>query len=159
MKVADTINVQDLASRMQDHVAKLDAGQSITQFVLPSKLMAAWTAAIEKNDRVTLAEIHKQRKAIVTKVRKHDPGLLHKRRLKAQYVDLNWNGTWSKPSDTRKKDAQAIILTVAAEISHSLRWAEEDESFAAVCARAKQSLPNSGEFWNRVIAPVTENGA
>ena len=101
MKDADTVDVQDLARQIQHHVAKLDAGQSTTHVELPSGLMAAWTAAIEKNDRMALVEIHKQRTALFAKVRKHDPSLLHKRRLKAQYVDLNGDGSWSKPSDTK----------------------------------------------------------
>jgi len=111
----DMADANEIIEKLKDHKTKLDAGQSTTHVKFPPEMMAAWTAAVEKNDKPALDLIHQKRKRIVAQVRKHDPGRLHSCRLRAQYVKLNQDGTWSKPSETEKKEAHALILTVASE--------------------------------------------
>jgi AbiV family abortive infection protein len=154
MGEADTIEADLVIRELKDHKTKLDAGQSTTYVTLPPEMIAAWTAALEKNDKPALDLIHQKRKQIVAQVRKHDPGRLHSCRLKAQYVQLNQDGTWSKPSETERKEAHALILTVASEISGTLLEAEGDKRICDICARAQQPLPTYAEFEARVMTRI-----
>lgn len=99
---ADTIEADLVIRELKDHKTKLDVGQLTTYVTLPPETIAALTAALEKNDTPALDLIHQKRKQIVAQVRKHDSGRLHSCRLKAQYVQLNQDGTWSKPSETER---------------------------------------------------------
>lgn len=159
MGANETIDSKKLADDLEDHITKLDAGQLTTLVKLPPDLVASWTQAIHAQDKVALAEIGAKRDALVAKIRKHDPGLLHKRRLKALYVDLNEDGTWSRPSQTKKGDAQTLILLVASEIAGSLLETPDDPTMAAACAAAAQVLPTYADIDKRVISHVLTIGA
>ena len=155
-----TVDAEELSSQLQDHVAKLDAGQFTTHVALPSAFMKEWTSAIERKDKAVLEHLQTKRKKIVARVRQHDPALLHTRRLKAQYVDLDGKrGVWSRPSNTKKKDAWSLVATVASEIFDWIRWAEDDTSIAADFAKTKQKLPSTVEYWDRVMAPIAAHGS
>ncbi|MFH0813674.1 MAG: AbiV family abortive infection protein [Pseudomonadota bacterium] len=148
----ETVEAESLAAYLREHKIKLDAGQSTTHVRLKAEMVAALTTAIQSNDRVALDKIHRERKRIVSAVRKHDPDRLHKSRLKAQYVDLNSDGSWSNPSDTKKMDAQTIVLTVAVEIGGTLAELESDRSLSDICAKTNVSLPSYAAFEARVTA-------
>lgn len=154
MSENETLDSESLADELQDHIAKIDAGQLTTLVKLPPDLMASWTQAIHAQDKVALAKIAAKRDALVAQIRKHDPSLLHKRRLKALYVDLNQDGTWSRPSQTKKGDAQTLILFVASEIAGSLLEAADDPTMAAACEAAAQALPTYADIDTRVISHV-----
>ena len=153
MLEGQTIDAAALRKRLSNHVSKLNAGQSTTQVQLPPAFMVAWTSAIEKNDTEALRELHKQRQAIVEAVRAKDPPLLHQRRQRAQYVDLNPGGTWSLPSETLRSDAQSLGLIVASELSGFLQMAPDDQ-FAVAFALSGESLPSDTEYDERVILPL-----
>lgn len=124
------------------HQAKLQAGQS-TFFI---------TAPLPTESFLVRQKRYEE-------MRKVDSTFLHSRRLAAQYVDLNPDGTWSKPSDTKKEDAEMLIYTVAGEISDSLMWAENDEGFTAICANAEFSLPRSDDIRSRILSGLRSDGA
>jgi AbiV family abortive infection protein len=159
MSLVGSVTVEDLRKGLQDHIAKLDAGQSTTHFKIPAKTMTEWTAAILANDKAALAKVHEKRMAVAAKVRKHDPARLHNLRFKAQYVDIDTNGKWTKPSETKKADAQSLLVTVACEISDTLLWANEDKIFCDACAKAKQKLPTYNEFEANVMQKIFRVGA
>ena len=148
---ADSIDADQLIKELKDHKTKLDAGQSTTYIELPPEMMAALTAAIAKNDRAALDAIHQERKRLVEQTRKHDPAALHTRRLLAQYVQLNRDGTWSLPSETVKENAHTLIFTVASEIVGTLLEVDEDPRLRDICAQARQPLPSYSEFERRVF--------
>jgi AbiV family abortive infection protein len=160
-RIAQGGQITDLSAlrkKLLDHVAKLDAGQSTTQVQLPPEMVEAWTSAIERNDLGALRALHKRRRILVAEVRSKDPRRLHGQRLRAQYVDLNSDGTWSRPSQTQKSDAQSLILIVACELSGFL-WLEPDDEFALALAQSGEALPTDAEFQERVIGPVLAGDA
>ncbi len=83
--------------------------------------------------------VTRKRRAIVAKVRANDPGHLHMRRLEAQYVDLNPDGTGSRPAETRKKDAQAASSFVLATLTSRIR-----RDTLASCFRSGRPMPSRG---------------
>jgi AbiV family abortive infection protein len=150
----EAIHSVALGEELQDHIAKLDAGQLTTSIKLTRDHIASWTQAIHAQDKVALAKLSAKRNALVAKVRKHDPSQYHKRRLKALYVDLNPDGTWSRPSETKKIDTQTLILIVASEIAGSLLEVPNDPSILAACAAVAQVLPTYSDIDTRVISHV-----
>ena len=151
MEETDMVEAKDIIDKLKDHKAKLDAGQSTTHVKFSPEMMAKWALALRENDRKVLDSIHQKRKQMVAQVRKHDPGSLHNRRLRAQYVQLKEDGTWSRPSETKRKETHDLIFTVAVEISGTLLEAEADERIKAISARTLQALPTYADFETRVV--------
>jgi AbiV family abortive infection protein len=151
MTETETIEFETIKDELRDHRGRLDAGQSTTTFQLPAELIAEMTVAWENNDREILDSIHKKKKKISDKKRKSDPDRLHLRRFKAQYVDLNSDGSWSLPSDFEKTEAFELLFIVANEISDTLLWAESDKDMIEICTRTHQILPTFAEFQAKVI--------
>jgi hypothetical protein len=111
---------------MENHIDKLKLGISTFEVRLPSDMIKRWTVAIESNDKAELELIHKERRQIVANVKVHAPGNLHKRRLAAQYVDLNLdNGSWLLPANIRASETHSLIFTVLSEIESVLIGAAE----------------------------------
>ena len=153
------VEAKDIIEKLKDHKAKLDAGQSTTHVKFPLEMMTKWAIALKENDKKALDSIHQKRKQMVAQVRKHDPGRLHSRRLMAQYVQLNEDGTWSRPWETKRKETHDLIFTVAVEISGTLLEAEADERIREISARTQQTLPTYSEFEARVLSRLLAEDA
>jgi len=155
-----TICARELADRLKRHEDKLRAGQSIVPVPMKADEMTKWTAAITANDIATIRTISDAVRKRATSVRQHAPSALHKRRLQAQYVDLNpRDGTWSKPSDIEKTEARALIQTVMAEIANVLIAAGANPSLHQTSERIGQRIPEMGPFTQKVLGNLMSGDA
>jgi AbiV family abortive infection protein len=135
-----------LADELNNHLKKLDAGQSMTLYEMPLALLAKYKVAQDSNDHTALAEFHTERKRIAKQVRDADPKRIHFRRMDAQYVSFRVGSQWSDPSEVSFEEARTLLVVVAHEIGHTLMQAETDDTMSTACVRAKIALPRSEAF-------------
>lgn len=156
----ETICAKTVAERLKPHEDKLRAGQSIVPIPMAPDEMRKWTAAITANDSATIEAIGEEVRKRGATVRKHAPSALHRRRLQAQYVDLDpRDGTWSTPSGIDKDEARTLIQTVMAEIANVLIAATANPALSRVAERVQVLIPQMGPFTHRVLGNLAHGDA
>ncbi|MBM4306887.1 MAG: AbiV family abortive infection protein [Deltaproteobacteria bacterium] len=154
------ICANSLAERLKPHEEKIRAGQSIVPVPMKPEEMRRWTAAITANDTATIEAIIAAVRMRTATVRKHAPSALHKRRLQAQYVDLDpATGIWSTPSSIKKTEARALVHTVMAEIANVLIAAQSNGALLRTSERIGLRLPQMGPFTHNVLGRLVNGDA
>jgi len=155
-----TVDAKEVVESLSSHTKKLRAGQSVVAVPMSRKAMTEWTAAIERNDEVTVHRISEENHERIDALRQAQANALHQRRLKAQYVDLNpHDGQWSRPSDITTNDASTLIRTVMVEIANVLIASQGNAWLHAALARAGAQRPDMGPFTHRIFARLAEGDA
>ena len=85
LSAGQTISHDNLAGRLDDHVVKLKAGQSITPVPLTPAKLATWTSAIESGESASASAAIDEVQVLAKRIRKRAPHDLHMRRVNAQY--------------------------------------------------------------------------
>ncbi len=122
----DAGNHQNLKQQLNDHASKLNAGQLTTFYPLPKAMREEFARAIAVQDRDALDRLHAERRSIATRKRKGDPQRTHRRRLIAQYVNMNKN-SWDDPIETTRDETRDLLMTVLTEIADMVRLLLEAE--------------------------------
>lgn len=151
------LDATELARQLQPHKVKLQAGQSMVPVPMSPDQLAAWQAAIERNDEAASSAISQQIRARAARLRPHQAAELHQHRLKAQYVDFDpQSGRWSRPSEVSKAEASTLIRTVMAEIANALLAAQGTVWLHAAFATLGEAKPDMGSFTHRIFARLAE---
>jgi len=160
MHDGESVDPKEVAASLKPHKDKLSAGQSTVPVSLTAEQMAQWRTAIQQNDEQMLAAISEQIRLRAQELKPHQVAEWHRRRLKAQYVDLDGNsGIWSRPSEVTLSEAYSLILTVLAEIANALIAAQGVAWLQSSLAQAGIELPQMGPFTHRVFANLTAQDA
>jgi AbiV family abortive infection protein len=153
MHDGDSADSKEVADSLRSHLDKLNAGQSTVPVPLSADQMAQWTTAIQQNDEQMLTAISEQVRLRAKELKPNQVAEWHRRRLKAQYVDLDaTTGVWSRPSEVTLSEAYSLIRTVLAEIANALIASHGVAWLHSALVQAAIELPPMGPFTHRVFA-------
>lgn len=116
-----------------------------------------WRTAIAGNDATRVAQLQPQLNLARRAIQKREPQDTHLRRMRAQYVDPQPDGSWSDPAAVTIEDARVALMSVAAGIANTLIGLQSSRLFAS--AKPHIVLPNMGEFTTRVFSRIAGRGA
>ncbi|MFN8062708.1 MAG: AbiV family abortive infection protein [Vicinamibacterales bacterium] len=150
------VDPRQLRKSLDDHEAKLRAGQTSYPVWLKPDLLDSWRDAIATNDTAELTRLQPQLDAAKDAVRRREPQDAHQRRLRAQYVDPQPDGSWSDPSLVSADDSRVAIMTTAAGIANTLLGLQADPIVAA--SEPGAVLPNMGVFTTIVFGKLASRG-
>ena len=116
----DSVAVDYLNALCEDHVRKLDWGQSITLVPLSASRLAEFQSAAASGDieamKKVMDDVHAAHKA----KRKRDPHSVHERRERSLYADALPNGDWNRPDRATEEEARVLIHMVCCEYSNAI---------------------------------------
>jgi AbiV family abortive infection protein len=160
MSDSEFVASEELKDQLENHLARLDAGQMTTHVQLTQKeiemLSTSASSVGSEKYNSAFSEIRRRTK----RVRKHDPGNLHQRRLKAQYVDIRSDGTWSRPvEEATKTDAKNLGLTVSSEVIGTILQMKESEDIQVVVEDSAIQLPDWSNLQQSLLVAFCETDA
>ena len=157
MTAADNVDPVSLKKALDDHVAKLRAGATSVSVPMREAWLEEWRGAIANNDAAKLEQLRPQFDLANRAIRKREPLDTHLRRMRAQYVDPETDGSWSVPAAVNVDDARIALMGTAAGVANTLIGLQGSKLFAATMLEV--ALPNMGEFITRVFTRVARRGA
>ena len=131
------IEIDALKQLCDDHVTKLRRGQLVS--TVPKS--AAAITEIEQPSRGSSTDpdlLKRQFESLqnLAKIkRRRDPNDVHERRLRALYVDVLSDGSWSNPSDITADEASQLVHMVSGEYANWVLMFRSDTSIREACAR------------------------
>jgi AbiV family abortive infection protein len=120
-----SIDLKTLRTKLSDHTKKLAAGQS-TFFL---SMLPSVESLLERLTRYKLQ-------------RETDSSALHKSRLKAQYVDIDNNGKWSRPNQTDPEEVKKLLHVVMTEVCNTILGVQNSRHDLEAFRVAQLQVPN-----------------
>lgn len=154
------VDAKEIVESLKSHTKKLQASNFIFAVPFAPGEEIAWKSAIEQNDAVTAERISNEMHERARKRRSAEVDSLHKRRLKAQYVDIDAHtGQWSRPSEVTMAEASTLIRCAMAEIANALIASQSAAWIHASFTRTREQKPEMGPFTHRVFACLAKGDA
>lgn len=157
MTPGEHVSPDTLRKTLDDHEAKLRAGQTSVQVPMSDSWLEEWREAIAENDTERLNTLQPQFDRVAKAIRKREPNDTHQRRKRAQYVDPNSDGSWSDPASVSIEDARVAFMCVAAGVANTLLGLQSSQAFSK--ARSELEPLDFGQFTTKVFSKVAARGA
>jgi AbiV family abortive infection protein len=159
MGPSESVSPTVLRKTLDDHVAKLRAGQTSYPVPMRQDWIDEWRRAIEQGDSMALDILRPQLESAQRAIRRREPLDTHQRRLRSQYVDPQPDGSWSGPDSITEDDVRVAVMGTAAGIANALIGLQSDHELRAVVANTSLTLVTLGEFTTRVFGRIALRGA
>jgi AbiV family abortive infection protein len=156
MAPGEEVEPEKLKKSLDDHEEKLKAGQTSVQVPMGEAWLEEWHVAIAANDSEKLTKLQPQYDLAVRAIRKREPQDTHLRRMRAQYVDPQPDGSWSDPSTVTTEDTRMALMSVAAGVANTLIGLRSNH----LLSKMKDEIPppNMGDFTTRVFSKIAARG-
>jgi AbiV family abortive infection protein len=125
------------------HIEKLKTGQSSVTFLMENELRQRMIRAHASGEKGDLESVYIEIRDRARRSKDGAPKVTHKRRMEAQYVELDSQGAWLSPRSIAPEETEDLILLTVADLAQCLQTAFLDPMFTSVCAASGVSLPDA----------------